>query len=114
MEIYNKELILVISKDVDKSIEKLDKEHGCEYDDSIKYYAVTSTFSNTNGGMAYYITLPAEALTKDTIAHEAFHATVRILDHIGIDFNLGNQEPFAYLLEYLVREIHKCIDKYNK
>jgi hypothetical protein len=41
------------------------------------------------------------------LAHELFHATHRILEYFGVEFTRDNQEPFAYLMEYLVNECIK-------
>lgn len=46
------------------------------------------------------------------IAHESFHATSFVLNNCGIDYIYdGDNEPYAYALEYLTSEIIKRIAK---
>ena len=48
------------------------------------------------------------------IAHEVFHAVTRILDLIGVSLVEESEETYAYLLGYIVDEVHTILDKYNK
>ena len=54
----------------------------------------------------------------DAIVHELSHATFHILNIVGIKIDPENQEPFAYLLGYLVRatleRFHNLYRKINK
>lgn len=43
-----------------------------------------------------------------TMAHEMSHVALSILDRVGIDVQEANQEPFCYLLGYLVRHFTKA------
>ena len=45
--------------------------------------------------------------TIGTIAHECFHATAYIMDVIGCELKEESEEPYAYLLGYLVDEFVK-------
>lgn len=45
--------------------------------------------------------------TPCIIAHESFHATTHILKSAGVKFSANSEEAFAYLIAYLVREIHR-------
>jgi len=54
---------------------------------------------------------PFQMTTHGTIAHEALHATNRILYHVGVDPDHNNDEAQAYLLSYIVDEIYKQGDK---
>lgn len=44
-------------------------------------------------------------LTYGTLAHEAFHASGFILDHKGYVPDINNEEPQAYLIEYIMDEL---------
>lgn len=48
------------------------------------------------------------------VAHEAFHATSRILDVIGLQLTDSSEEAYTYLLGYIVDKCHLVIDLYNK
>lgn len=42
-----------------------------------------------------------------TMAHEMAHVAMEIIDRAGFDAQAGNQEPFCYLLGYLVHYFSK-------
>lgn len=44
-----------------------------------------------------------EAMTPEVVAHEAFHAASEVFIYIGEDSIQFNNEPFAYLLSYIVK-----------
>lgn len=44
-----------------------------------------------------------------TLVHELFHATVHVLDYVGVPTETGkSNEPYAYVLEFLYTEFCKC------
>jgi hypothetical protein len=49
-----------------------------------------------------------------TIAHEAVHACNTIFESKGIRLDVNNDEPQAYFVDYLVKEIYKCYLKHKK
>ena len=53
-------------------------------------------------------------LDPGTIAHEAFHAAFDILDRAGVKPDAKNQEPFAYLLGWVVDAVHKTVEQDEK
>lgn len=71
--------------------------------------AITTSFGswkhliriNTKELDSYFLTL------ESVIAHEAFHATTFVMKACGIVFSNKSDEAFAYLLGYIVGEIHK-------
>ena len=52
--------------------------------------------------------------SADLIAHESAHATFEILDYIKFNLDYENQEPFTYLLGYIVGVVHDTVNNYNK
>ena len=46
-----------------------------------------------------------DAETIGLIAHEAYHATYSILNKIGIQPGFETEEVYAYLIQFLVKEI---------
>ena len=48
-----------------------------------------------------------DAETIGLIAHEAYHATYSILNKIGIKPGFETEEVYAYLIQFLVKEIIK-------
>ena len=45
------------------------------------------------------------------IAHEAVHITNYVFKHANITLDINNDEPYAYLLGWIVEEIHKVQKK---
>lgn len=48
-----------------------------------------------------------KSMRPDNIAHEATHAALEIFDYVDARIQYDNQEPFAYLVGWVV----KCIDE---
>lgn len=48
-----------------------------------------------------------KSMRSDNIAHEATHAALEIFDYVDARIQYDNQEPFAYLVGWVV----KCIDE---
>lgn len=48
---------------------------------------------------------------KGTVAHEAVHTAHGILERAGVVASHINDEAMAYLVTWLVNQIHKVIDK---
>lgn len=44
-------------------------------------------------------------IRPNTIAHEAFHIVCLVAKHIGIQLNDSSEEAYAYLLDWLVRQL---------
>lgn len=70
--------------------------------------ALASYWYNANNGNGI-IELPwhpESAYEVSVAAHEALHAVFRMADFVGIEYVVnGSNEPFTYLLEYLVSNI---------
>ena len=77
-----------------------------KYTSSLEFRGISSYASETEGMRGYFgIFLATHEYS--TIAHEAFHTTHRIMDHIGMKFDINNHEVFAYLNGHIVG----CVDK---
>lgn len=48
-----------------------------------------------------------------TVAHEALHICNMIADNRGIKHDTKNDEPMAYLLEYIVTDLNRFADKHG-
>lgn len=51
---------------------------------------------------------------EDTVSHEAFHLTARIMRYIGCPLIEESEEPYAYLQDYLTRVIKNKLKRINK
>ena len=96
IDIYGYTIHTVVSEDFNISVEKYCK--GIDDDD----------FSTANGLFIHdnkkehqgYIFIKPDSPTS-TIAHEAFHATCRIMFNIGSELAEESEEPYAYLVGYI-------------
>lgn len=97
--LYNGNLYVIDTKDVVEAVKDTQDDD----------YEVTSSesclISKRSGDFYLYIDL--QYCSIGLLAHELFHATHRILEYFGVEFNRDNHEPFAYLMEYLVNECIK-------
>lgn len=50
-------------------------------------------------------------VTPGTVAHEAVHAASIVLQSRGIDIASSGEEPLAYMVEYITREIYRIHKK---
>jgi hypothetical protein len=57
--------------------------------------------------------LRRETLTHNMIAHEIFHATHHIMEHIEHHLTAADHEPHAYLCGYLTKLVYACLKKHR-
>ena len=58
-----------------------------------------------------YLLLQKDFLDYNTITHEVYHLTNRILYHRGVTFDILDDEPFAILNGYLNQEVINYLQK---
>lgn len=46
-------------------------------------------------------------LSPDVVAHEIFHATSFIFEHIGMPHDSNSEEAYAYFIGFITREFYK-------
>lgn len=46
-----------------------------------------------------------------TVCHEVYHIVGHVLDFSGIEYNMKNDEPGAYLTGYINKEIYKLFEE---
>lgn len=56
----------------------------------------------------YYMAFESE-ITASTIAHEALHITNYIYKDVGIIYDPNNNEPYCYMLGFIVKQCHKFL-----
>jgi hypothetical protein len=72
--------------------------------------------TGTEAGCCTNELAPAVGLFQTTpsiIAHEMLHACVAILNGRGLNLTPNSEEAYTYLLEYLVEQTHKRLEKIN-
>lgn len=102
--IYIADLIIIQSDDVQKVLDKRNIKfniHG--------FGAVTFRDHTKDGYDRYVIAFNYEDATSSLVAHEAFHVVTYLFEDKQIRIENDNDEPAAYLLGWIVGEIHKRI-----
>ena len=106
--LYRGNLVVVISNDIDK-IKAL---FPADLFNDENIYAHT-LYGNCRGQQDFYIVLnPYSKYRKmyhGTIAHEALHATSFLLDKRGIQIDVNNDEPQAYLIEWVTDKVYETL-----
>ena len=81
--------------------------------DVVKMYDIDYDMSNYDG-MAFienqnYVLAFSKIVCSSIIAHESLHAVSYIFNYHSILMDCKNDEPIAYLLEWIVGECHKFL-----
>lgn len=61
----------------------------------------------------YTIVIPPDVSNSD-IAHESFHITNMVFEYVGAKPSLKNDEPQAYFLGWVVKQVDNALEKYKK
>lgn len=104
--IYDKYLHLIVSDDLE--IDK--KEIKQKFDIDLERTDFGGIAIENRGFLMMILNnkvLKPDWYKNSTIAHEAFHITNFIMRRIGLHPDVDNDEAQAYLLSFLVEEIHK-------
>jgi hypothetical protein len=104
LETYNCSVIFSITDELKASVKKLDK----------KYKLRNSDDDGESEGILvspdidkYYLIIDSKYLSHNTIAHEIYHAVVRVTEDRGI----SDEEAQAWLCGHLTSVIYKFIDR---
>jgi hypothetical protein len=58
---------------------------------------------------AYDLILKRGSVQHGLIAHECFHLTMRIMRGVNKKYDIENDEPEAYLMQFLVTEVYSAL-----
>ena len=118
--IYGTNLHVVITEDFMSDIQEINKKYFNNFTQEDNVLG----FSQQRGGSTLIIINVGkhkkqfkkkyEIEVIATIAHEAVHACNQIFTCIGARTDITNDEPQAYLVDYIVKEIYKCYLKYKE
>lgn len=108
--IYRGKFIIIVSNDANKV-----KKYLPEFRDKSPYAHTWQINWNGNQGFAVVFNFENEhrPIFNGTIAHEALHVVDFILEDRGVQPDFINDEPSAYLLEWIVDEIYRFCEKYS-
>lgn len=48
-----------------------------------------------------------------TVVHECAYAVNMIFEHTGVELSTSNDEPFCYMLGWVVEQVEDSLNKYN-
>ncbi len=108
--IYRAYLIIIITN----SCEKLEKRIPDFNDDSLYAQSRYINFKGRQGfAAAFNFDSIGRKITHGCIAHESIHLANFIADYRGFKADFYNDEPIAYLVDWITDEIYKFIMKCN-
>lgn len=71
-------------------------------------------WDDLSSGIAVYKIYIKPTASHKTVAHESIHIVNLLFNNIGAKPYLNNDEPQAYLLGWVVEQIHKVLDNHSK
>jgi len=104
LPMYNCKIVMSVVDNVRQETVKLYKKYKIKEemdDDELEGVLVMPSIE------VYYLMVSHQFLTHNTIAHEIFHAAVRITEHRGIT----DEEAQAWLAGHLTGQLYKFLDK---
>lgn len=102
---YSCELTISITDQVKTESKKIYKKYKIEEDEDDE--DENEGLLVTAADAKYFLILDVKYLTHNTIAHEIYHATVRITE----DRNVVDEEAQAWLCGHITTEMYKFIEK---
>jgi flagellar biosynthesis chaperone FliJ len=101
IETFNSKLEVIITDTVQKEIKKVYDLYKVKYEDPIEVEGVLINVSIEK----YHLLIDKKYLTHNTLAHEIYHATVRITE----DRDVVDEETQAWLCGYITQKIYEFI-----
>ena len=121
---YYAKLIVIIDNDPSKAVTRLNIEHrGIDIDfhgsdlssACITYERIFKPKGDKFTSLFLVVVFDQAQITPGLIAHEACHVVNAVFKSKGVELDLEQDEPQAYLLGWVVDEIHKVWKlKYRK
>lgn len=102
---YNCELIVILTDKIKEETNRLLKKD--KIPNRIEYEIEGIFLSHDID--KYYLLLSLQHLSHNTIAHEVYHAVVRITE----DRDINDEESQAWLMGYIVEQIYKFLNTKN-
>ena len=102
--LYGQTIEIVITEDFNSGIEELKIDNDTKFNLNER----EAFMANQYDKIWLFIRLDAK---PGIIAHECVHICNYIFQEANIKLDLDNDEPYAYLMGWVVEEIHKAIKK---
>jgi len=100
---YGCKLVISVVDNVKSSVEKIYKKYNIkdEFEDEAEGVLVMPNMDT------YYLMIEKDYITHNTIAHEIFHAAVRITEDRGIT----DEEAQAWMAGHITESLYKFLEK---
>jgi hypothetical protein len=112
---FRVEIIIIFAKSVKAGLNYLINECGADIDvipEQEKFTcAITGKANDHEGLPSYYMIYKKDSFNIGILAHECFHAVIRIANDKGCKFNLESEEFYTYAIEDMVNSILENKDK---
>jgi hypothetical protein len=63
------------------------------------------------GVTEFFMIFQIDSISANSISHEAMHCTSEIMEYHGVKHDPNNDEPFCYLIGFIVGKIHERATK---
>lgn len=103
--LYGGRVTVHVTRDFEHTLSQVNYEGDLECDACCIY--------DLSGGANYDLIFKHGRVQHGLIAHEVFHLTMRIMQHINKPYDVNNDEPEAYLNQHITGEIYAFM-KQNK
>jgi hypothetical protein len=116
LDLYNRTFMIFVAEDQDAVNTKLSTYFGCPTTFDISRCLGSADKVISNGKMLIVIYIATANLDIDnfgTITHEAVHAANDVFEFIGVDLDIANDEPQAYLVDWIARQIFGALNEYH-
>lgn len=109
--LYRGKLVVIATNDGNRLSRSL-----IDYDNRPLY--AHTWFAQWKGDQGFIVIFNFSSINRDiyhgVVAHEAIHAVHMILQSRGVTPDFVNDESVAYLLEWVVDTIYKCLKEFGK
>lgn len=106
LKIFRTEVLVIISEDKEHVARALKYHHGETHKDfDFKGTDAACFFQNGKYPILWIQKLPTTPKEWGTLAHEACHMTVYILENCNVITSHADGETFAYMTEYIVEQV---------
>lgn len=112
LDLYNQNFLIFIGGTRDEHESSLSEYFGTKIElNTTECEGLVDVYKNTV--LIYLRSGEKTTFNLGTIAHEADHATSHVFKIRGIEADLDNDEPHAYLIDWIYRQILGAIDEHN-
>ncbi len=110
IDAYNNYVDVYFTNSVYSVVNKLIPDYLTE-EEASSYDAGFFTRPKKKGITEFFMVFHIDSLSANSIVHEAMHFTSQIMEYHGVKHDPNNDEPFCYLIGFIVGKIHERATK---